>query len=186
MGKNPQIPTSLSDLVYASVHHEEHRIKDEELIRLEPFGVSLTQDPNRPTLLLKDQSGQHVLPVLLTPMEAGLTIQHSNKSLPPTSPHRAAERLLDTLNIKIERCVFVEIKNRLQYVRLFMENHPTHGSIKLRADECMSLCLHLGVSIYATAAFMAKSKIMNVEVEETKRALMLNPGAFVKHHQYIQ
>ena len=172
-------------VVFQSPHFEEHKISAENLIKLEVYGISLNHDPARPLLLLKDQSQAHVLPVYLTPIEAGVTIQQSNQQMLPTTPHRVTELLLESLAIKIERCVFVELKDHHQYVRLFFEGHPNQGSIKVRADEAMSLCLHLKIPIFATVKFMNKSKIMSAELESLAQGLKICPVGLMKSHQYL-
>lgn len=172
------------DFVFSSEHFEEHKNSDEDLIKLIPFGISLTQDPQRPVLLLKAEKGDHTLPVALTPLEAGVTITQSNKKQKAT-PHRVTEMLLVSLKMKIEKAIFVEIKNHHQYVRLYFENHPHVGTLKVRADEAMSLCLHLGTELYATPAFMAKSKVMNADAEGIFKGLAQNPGVFARNHEYL-
>jgi hypothetical protein len=171
--------------VFLSEHFEEHKLSDEELIRLFPYAMSLTQDASRPTLLMKDEKGEHTLPVALSPLEAGMTLHQTNKTAPSSTPHKVTELLLQSLDIKIERCVFVEIKGHHQYVRLFMDNHPKYGSLKVRADEAMSLCLHLGVEFYATPAFMRRSRVMGAELDELRQNLALNPAVLVRTHDYL-
>jgi bifunctional DNase/RNase len=172
-------------VVFQSSHFEEHKISDENLIRLEVYGISLNHDPARPLLLLKDESQAHVLPVYLTPIEAGVTIQQSNQQMLPTTPHRVTELLLESLHMKIERCVFVELKERHQYVRLFFDGHPNQGSLKVRADEAMSLCLHLKIPIYATVKFMNKSRMMSAELEGIAQGLKITPTTLMKNHEYL-
>ncbi len=172
-------------LVFQSEHFEEHKISDESLIRLLPYGMTLAQDPSRPTFLLKDKAGEHVLPLTLTPMEAGLAVQQSSQVVLPSTPHRVLSQLLDSMSIKITKCVFVEIRGNLQYVRLFLENHPTHGSLKVRADEALSLCLHLNVPLYATKKFMNRSRVMNAESEGLADGLQLNPAILTRNHEYL-
>ncbi len=167
-------------------HYEENRFRMEDLVRLKPYGVTVGDTPQRPTLILKDESEMQVLPVPVTPLEAGLTVQQANLSTSPISPHRVCEKLLESLNLRIEKCVFVEIRNHLQYVRLYFEGHPSYGSMKVRADEAMSLCLHLGVPIFAAPQILKKSKIMQEENKMIMHDLRLNPGGLIKHHQYIQ
>lgn len=167
-------------------HFEENRYREEDLVRLKPYGVTLGDHPQRPTLILKDESEKHILPVPVTPIEAGVTVQQANQGILPTSPHRVCEKLLETLGMRIEKCVFVEIRNHLQYVRLYFEGHPNYGSLKVRADEAMSLCLHLGVPLFAAPQILKKSKIMQEENQMILHDLRLNQGALIKHHQYIQ
>lgn len=172
-------------VVFQAPHFEEHKISDEDLIRLEPYGLSLNLDPSRPLLLLRDETGQHTLPVFLTPIEAGVTIQQANQQVLPTTPHRVTEMLLESLNIKIEKCVFVAIKDHHQYMRLYLDGHPTQGSLKVKAEEAMSLCLHLGVPLYATKRFMNKSRMMSAELEGLSKGLQLNPAVLMKTHEYL-
>ena len=172
-------------IAFQSPHFEEHKISDENLIRLDAYGMSMNWDPSRPCLLLRDETGEHTLPVFLTPLEAGLAIQQSNQEVVATTPHRVLEMLLDSLKIRIEKCVFVAIENHHQYVRLFLEGHPSHGSLKVKAEEAMSLCLQLQVPIYATVKFMSKSKRMNAELEEMAQGISLHPAMLMKTHDYL-
>lgn len=171
--------------VFSSEHFEEHRLNDDDLIQLEPYGISLTQDPTRPMFLLKAVTNEQILPVPINPLEAGVTLSQSTKTTLPTTPHKVTELLLETLNIKISRCVFVEIKGHHQYVRLYLDNHPTHGSLKARADEAMSLCLHLGTEFYATANFMRRSRVMNAEIDGLQKDLSQNANVLQRTHEYL-
>ncbi len=172
-------------IAFQSPHFEEHHLSESDLIRLEPFGLSLNLDPSRPMLLLRDETGQHTLPVFLTPIEAGVTIQQSNQQVLPTTPHRVTEMLLESLNIKIEKCVFVAIKDHHQYMRLYLDGHPSQGSLKVKAEEAMSLCLHLGVPMYATKKFMNKSRSMSAELEGLSKGLQMHPAVLTKTHEYL-
>jgi bifunctional DNase/RNase len=172
-------------LVFQPTHFEEHKISDKDLIRLRPYGLSLTQDPTRPILILRDETGIHNLPVFLTPIEAGVTLQQSSQQWMPTTPHRVMELLLESLQIKIEKAVFVALKDHQQYLRLYFEGHPTQGSLKIKAAEAMSLCLHLDVPIYATQKLMMKSRTMSAEIEGLTEGINMNPGVMMKTHPYL-
>jgi hypothetical protein len=132
------------------------------------------------------QKGQleHSLAVNLSPIETGVLIQQSAPgSL--ASTHRVTELLLESLKIRIEKCVFVALKDNHQYLRLYLDGHPSHGSIKVKAEEAMSLCLHLDVPIFATKKFMHKSRVMSVEMEGLSQGLMMNPAVMTKTHEYL-
>jgi hypothetical protein len=155
---------SESGMLYSFDLPENPKARIRDMVRLKPYGVSLLPDPNRPILLLKDDSGGHTLPVNINPLEAGVALTQFNKSGVPVTPHKVTEVLLQSLDIRIEKCVFVEIKTNFQYVRLYLKNHPHLKSMKLRAEEVMSLCLHLNVDIYATPEFMLASRELNLKL----------------------
>lgn len=150
-----------ADFLFNSRQDEKFNFDDDDLVELKPYGLSLTHEAARPFLILKDALGEHTLPVAVTQIEAGVALSQSSPTQMTTTPHAFLEKLIQSLDIKIERCVFIEIKGNHQYVRIFMTGHPRYQSIKVRADEAMSLCLHLKVPFYATKSFIQKSKIMS-------------------------
>ena len=171
--------------IFSSVYFEENRLIPENLIRLKPYGISLNHDPARPVMILKDETGKYTMPVAVNPLEAGVALQQSNPNVMLTTPHRVTEKLLESLNIKIEKAIFVEIKDHHQYLRLFFEGHPNQGSLKVRAEEAMSLCLHLGVSFWATTEFIEKSRHMSMELDGISAGLQMHAAVLTKTHQYL-
>lgn len=167
---------------------EEDIFRQEELIQLFPYGLSLVTDVNRPTLLLKDDSKQLVLPVPLNPLEAGVALGQSNRQTAPTTPHTFSKALLESLDIEVARCVFVEIKGVHQFVRLYFKNHPKMESIKIRAEEAMSLCLFLSVPIFATRKFIDRSRVMSAEIQGLAKGLKDHPilNSLRKNQGFIQ
>lgn len=158
----------------------------ETLLELKPFGMSVDADGGRPLLLMKDQSGELTLPVPLTPLEAGVALTQSNKTVAPTTPHRVTELLLTKLGAKISRCVFQEIKLNHQYVALDLENFPSEAkALVVRADECMSLCLHLEVPVFASRDFILKSRTYVADLNGQYQNLLKNPKVLQRTHHYI-
>lgn len=170
---------------YSSDYFEENKFNEDDLIKLIPFGVSLNLDPSRPIIIFKDEKGHHSLPVVVNPLEAGITLGQSNQAAIPVTPHKFTQALFESLNIKISRCVFVEVKGHSQYVRVFFEGHPSHGSMKVRADEVLSLCLYLKVPIYATIKIIEKSRIMNAELEGLIQGAAKKPGMLDRNSEYL-
>jgi len=171
-------------LVFETMQFEEHKISERDLIQLRPHGLSLNQDPARPILILRSENSEHTLAVSLSPIETGVVIQQSSAGA-LTTTHKVTQLLLESLQIKIEKCVFVALKGHHQYVRLHLDGHPTQGSLKVKAEEAMSLCLQLEVPIYATKKFINKSRVMNAEIEGLAQGLKLNSNVMTKTHEYL-
>lgn len=174
-----------ADILFTKPQDERVDFEEKDLIELFPFGLSLSNDSTRPFMILKDKTGELTLPVALNQLEAGVALSQTAHSQMPSNVHRFSESLLKSLDIKIERCVFVEIKGVHQYVRLYMHGHPMYHSLKFRADEVMSLCLHLKIPIVATKSFINKSKIMSAEIVGLAQGLSQNPLVLTKHHEYM-
>lgn len=171
-------------IVFDTQEFVEHKISEENLLKLKVFGVSIHQQPERPILILKDDKGENTLAVGLSPIETGVLIQQSNKESAST-PHKFTELLLQSLNIKIEKAVFESLKAHQQYVRLYLEGHPSQGSILVKAEEAMSLCVQLEVPIFATKKYIQKSRVMSAQTEGVAQGLALNPAVLARPHEYL-
>jgi hypothetical protein len=175
----------VNEITFKHNQSEEISFHQSDLIRLFPFGLSMAQEGARPILLLKDEKGLHTLPVAVNPLEAGMALSQVNHAAPPSTPHRFASLLMNSLKIEPLQCVFVQIKGAHQYVRVYFRGHASLNSLKVRADEAMSLCLHLTVPIYATMDFINQSKVMNAEIKELNQGVMKNRHLVIKNHTYM-
>jgi len=160
---NQYLKNLTADFVFTQGKDDKYDFFESDLVELKPFGLSLTNELAKPFMIFKDlKTEQLTLPVPLAPIEAGLILAQSSTQNVPAVPHRFVEMLLNSMDISIEKCIFMEIKGLNQYVRLFLVGHPKYNSMKLKASEALSLCLHLKVPFFATKEFIQKSKKMNV------------------------
>lgn len=173
-----------AQVIFAQQSGEEETFHQKDLVRLFPYGLSVTTDVSRPLLLLKDEAHQYTLPVAVSPIDAGVALSQSNKTILQSSPHKFTALLMSSMGIEIKQAVFVEIKGSHQYLRLYLSGHAQMPSMKLRADEAMSLCLYLDVPIYATKNFIGRSRIMSAELESGAQNLQ-NMGLLDKGTGYL-
>lgn len=173
-----------ADVLFTKPQDEKINFPDSDLVELFPYGLSLSNDAARPFMILKDKLGELSLPVPISQLEAGLTLTQNSPSA-VSAPHAFVEKLLGSLDIKLNRCLFVEIKGVHQYVRLYMENHPQYHSLKFRVDEVLSLCFYLKVPIFATKDFINRSKIMTAEIAGLHQSTQNNPQMMIKSHNYL-
>lgn len=184
--KNEDVfPETLTEFLFPQALEEKETISDQELIELMAYGLSVGPEMGQPVLVMKAKHQDLTLPIPLNPLEAGITLAQSNKSMAPVSPHKATAALLKALNMQIQKCVFVEIKNSHQYVKLFISGHPEVRTLKLKADEVLSLCLYLEIPLYTTREFIARSRVMVAEMDEQRRELLNNPELTNKTHMYM-
>ena len=156
-----------TQIVFKEQSSEEETFHQEDLVELFPYGLSVTTDASRPFLLLKDAAHQYTLPVAVSPIEAGVALSQNNKVAAESSPHKFTSLLLSGLGIEIKQAVFVEIKGAHQYVRLYLTGHAQMPTLKLRAEEAMSLLIYLKVPVFATRNFIGRSKVLSTEIEST-------------------
>lgn len=173
-----------AQIVFAQETQEELTFHQNDLVQLFPYGLSVTTDASRPFLLLKDEAHQYTLPVAVSPIDAGVALAQSNKAILESSPHKFTALLLQSIGVEIKQAVFVEIKGFHQFLRLYISGSPNLSSLKLRSDEAMSLCLYLGVPLFATKNFIGRSRVMSAALEGGAQKLQ-NMGYFDKGSGYL-
>ena len=163
--------------------------ENEDLHPLEPLGISIGPDSLRPILLLKSTLNSQILPVGLSPLEAGITLGQSTQTQSPIHTHRVLQDLLGTLGWSMERAVFCEIKGPHQKVKIYFSNKKGSAeSLELvfRADEAMSVCLHLSVPLFAPMAFIRASRELTSDLTDLALGLSGKPGMLTRKHIYMQ
>lgn len=184
----PDLNTLLGGEYHFAETSDEESFHQKDLIQLLPFGISVAADLKNTFFFLKDKTQSKTLPVLVNPIEASLILAQMNATpeVQLAQPHFAVTKLLETLGVALLQCVFVQTKGNRQFVRLYFNGHPGSNSIKLNADQAMSLCMALKVPIYATAKFINQSKVVQVQIEGLTKKLAENQKLLLKNATYLQ
>lgn len=179
------LKTPLTQFLFHQPMEESESITDQDLIQVTAYCLSVGAEMGQPLLILKALDKDLTLPIPINPLEAGVALAQSNKSVAPVSPHKVTAALLKALGMRIEKCVFTEIKNSNQYVKLFILGHPQVRTLKFKAEEVLSLCLFLEVPLFTTQEFMLRSRVMVAEIDEKRRDFLSNPNITSKNHLYM-
>lgn len=169
-----------NDIEFVHIDHDDETFHAKDLIELFPLSLSFTHDLQRPFLLLRDAKNEVTLSVALTPLEAGIFVaQNQNRE---NTPHHFLAEILRSFDIQIRQCVFVQIQSQTQHVRVYFSGHPLMNSMKLKADQAISVCLHFGVPFFATREFIQKSSLLKA-APPLKNRVSEGNTFFVEHNQ---
>jgi len=158
---------------------------ENDLVKLTVYGVAVTDDNQRPSLVLKDDNQDLTLLVPVNPIEAGIVLSQENNTGLPSTPHRFVGEFFKQSGGQAVRCVFVELKEPHQYVRIYLNGVPGVSSIRLRADEAMSLCLHLKLPIFASRQFIQRCRHLKAEIDVAGRVMQQIPQISQRNHPYL-
>lgn len=167
---------------------DEESFHQDDLIHLLPYGISVAADLKNTFFFLKDKPQNLTLPVMVNPVEASLILAQLNLApdMQLAQPHRAMSIMLQTLGVELKQCVFVQTKGNRQLVRLYFTGSKSASSIKLYADQAMSLCIALRVPIFATLNFINRAKVVQVEGDAIAKNLIENQKLLLKNTTYLQ
>lgn len=186
--KMPDVAKMLGSGIQMDETTDEESFHQDDLINLHPYGVSVAPDLKNTYFFLKDKTQNLTLPVMVNPVEASLILAQLNLApdMQLAQPHRAMAVMLSTLGVELRQCVFVQTKGNRQLVRLYFTGSKSASSIKLYADQAMSLCIALRVPVYATLSFINKSKVVRVQSDGLEKNLIENQKMLLKNTTYLQ
>lgn len=142
-----------------------------EWIEMFPFGIALGVGQPRPVMIFKDKLEKRVLPVWLSPMDAGISVAQGNSpygssSTQEGSPHEISYKILEALGVRLEKCLFKRMFKHQQFVELhFVKQNPKAVHIiESKADDAISFCLKSGCKFFATVDYIEKSRVIEGEM----------------------
>ena len=147
---------------------------NEKWVELFPGGIAVNSGVGRPLLILKDKSGNDVLPVWMNPVDAGVAVAELSENS-GLSPHVVTRKVLEALNLACEACTFVDLVGHHQYVQLLFrpvgDSQAQPMVLRLRADEAMSFCLQAKARFFSTASYMTRCRTIQSELGHLEEGL---------------
>lgn len=155
----------------------------EPLIEFFVYGITLGSAQRRPILVLKDKGDTLSLPIWLNPVDASYALRdHSHQAY---AAHAVTLAMMDRFGLRLDRCVFTEVKGHHQFVALHFAGNPQMERLELRADDAMSLCLATSTRFFATREFAERCRAIDMDMAELEAGLNLRPEIGSKNHPYM-
>lgn len=129
----------------------------------------LMMDPvtNMPIVILKDASGNSVLPIWVGVYEAnaiGLEIEKVATPRPMT--HDLIKNLLMGLNTTVQKVVVNDLKEETYYAVIWLEQDGEAISIDSRPSDALAVALRLDCPIYVEESVLKSSKLATATNEK--------------------
>ena len=159
----------------------------EKWMEIFPYAVSLSSGTTRPVMLFKDKLETQILPVQLSPLDAGIAINERSAlgSSTSGSPHGLTHKVLGKLNIILEKCFFTEVKGHHQFVELHFSGDDRLSVLTSRADEVLSFCLSTEAHFYCQLDYFEKCRILDAEMSEMAKKGLVHPSLMKNPHPYL-
>ena len=142
-----------------------------DVIELEAFGLTSGMDKDRPVMLFREKNGEAVLPVWLSPLDAGIALTQQNAHTFALSPHDVSLQALRVLGVKPDCVHFTELKGHQQYMEIRFSGSRRLKSLKVRADHAVSFCLQAKAKFFCTRGYLQRCRDLEVEMGQNKTSL---------------
>ena len=179
-----QLPSLLAESSVSRKGPEVQR----EWLELFPYGVTFNLDgfasPQHPVMFFKNEDESQVLPVRLSPLDAGIALFQQEEG--GVGPYGLVWKLLNSLGCQLEKCLFVDLKGYQLYVELYFSGDKVMEPMVSRADEIISFCLSSKAKFYASQDLIERCRTLSKDealgyqmmegggLEESERPTYLN------------
>lgn len=155
------------------------------MIQLEPFGLTAGMDRQRPVMLFREKGGEAVLPVWLSPVDAGIALTQHDVQAFAMSPHDVTLKVLSELGVRVKSCRFCEVVGHQQYVELKFSGPQKLKPMRFRADHAVSFCLQARAKFYCTREYLETCREVDAALERLQNSLSRKPGVRRNGHPYL-
>ncbi len=140
------------------------------LLEMRVSGIALDPFTNTPIVILKDFTGEKILPIWIGFMEASSIAMELEKT-PRVRPltHDLMKNLLDRVKFSITRIEVTDLRNDTFYAEIHLRRDNEEHIIDSRPSDAIAIALRTGSPIFVNEQVLEKSK--KIEIDEDKEKL---------------
>jgi hypothetical protein len=156
-------------------------------------GMAIDPFTNVPIVILRDTEEKSTVPIWIGLLEASAiatVLENIQFSRPMT--HDLFKRVMDTLNVVIEKIVVNDLKDNTYYATIYLTSNGVQYQIDSRPSDAIAIALRTDAKIYMEESVIEKSKKIelakpdDMTTEEAKKKWAeilenLNPEDFGKY-----
>jgi hypothetical protein len=118
-------------------------------------GLMIDPITNMPIIILRDSSGQKILPIWVGVFEANaIALQIENVQTPRPMTHDLLKNVIDDLHARVERIVVCGLKDNTFYAMIHLESSGGTRTIDARPSDAIALALRTRSPIFVEEAVM--------------------------------
>jgi len=154
-------------------------------LEMKVSGIALDPFTNTPIVILKDLTGERVLPIWIGFMEASAIAMELEKT-PRARPltHDLMKTLLETLKFSVIRVDVTDLRNDTFYAEIRLQRGSEEHIVDSRPSDAIAIALRTGCPIFVRDEVLEKSKKLEIDEEKDKLTDLLEkipPGDFGKY-----
>jgi len=141
-------------------------------VRMKITGLMVDPVSNMPIIILKDSSGEQVLPIWVGIFEANAIAMQLEKIVSPRPmTHDLLRNVIESLKARVDRVVITDLKENTFFALIHIERNGEQLAIDARPSDAMALALRSEVPIYVDETVLDRSSVNGEdrEPDETER-----------------
>ncbi len=132
-------------------------------IEMKIKGLMIDPITNMPIVILKNISGESVLPIWVGIFEANaIALQVENISTPRPMTHDLIKSILDDLDATLQKVVICELKDSTFYANIYLQRNGKTIKIDSRPSDAIALALRTKASIFVEESVVEQAKSIDL------------------------
>jgi bifunctional DNase/RNase len=138
-------------------------------LEMKVSGIALDPFTNTPIVILKDITGEKILPIWIGFMEASAIAMELEKT-PRVRPltHDLMKNLIEALKFSVTRVEVTDLRNDTFYAEIRLKRGNEEHIIDSRPSDAIAIALRTGSSIFVNDEVLEKSKKLEIDEEKEK------------------
>ena len=138
-------------------------------LEMKVSGIALDPFTNTPIVILKDITGEKILPIWIGFMEASAIAMELEKT-PRVRPltHDLMKNLIETLKFSVTRVEVTDLRNDTFYAEIRLKRGNEEHIIDSRPSDAIAIALRTGSSVFVNDEVLEKSKKLEIDEEKEK------------------
>jgi len=132
-------------------------------IEMKIKGLMIDPITNMPIVILKNVSGESVLPIWVGIFEANaIALQVENITTPRPMTHDLIKSILDNLDATLQKIVICELKDSTFYANIFLSRNGETLKIDSRPSDAIALALRSEATIFVEESVVEQAKSIDL------------------------
>ena len=135
-------------------------------------GLAIDERTHTPVVLLKEKSGERMLPIWIGPSEASsIAIQLTGRKFQRPLTHDLLKTIVQGLGARIPKIAIVELRDKTYYAKVYLERASELISIDARPSDCIALALRTQSPIFVSEELLRDDDAMMKEVGTENKSM---------------
>lgn len=140
-----------------------------------PYGLAIGLNMEQPIFIFKDATSKHVLPLLIQPWEADMSVRTLAGDPTTQSCYSVAFEVFKQKNIVVEKVFVNELQGAVQYAKIFFNKESGMAPMRVPIGQALSFCLGCAPRFYTTLGHIFKTKDVESEAAKLGRVDFFRP-----------
>lgn len=137
------------------------------MVELILFDVRLDPPVQQPVVLLRERSGERLLPIWIGSPEAN-AIEFARQGVDPPRPmtHDLLKGILDELGTRVDRIVIDDLRDSTFYATIHLQGPGRTYAISSRPSDAIALAIRAGAPIFASDQVLNEAAVVMQDDDE--------------------